>query len=205
MWYSFKYFRKWIFCKIPYNNQIINVLLTNHHVINENLLLIGKKIRTYYKGEYKEIQITKNRLIFTDSRDYKKGLDYTGIYIFKEDGFNINNFFETDNYNISNYNRIKICILQYPKGNELEIKTGYIEDLNKYEIFHSADTEHGSSGSPIICINKNYNVIWIHRRYHKIKKLNHGSYIKYYRIYAKYGKKWYLRLWKIWKKIFLFR
>jgi len=167
------------FCKIPYNNKIINILFTNHHVLNEKLLLIGKKIRIYYKEEYKEIEITKNILIFTDSRDYNKGLDYIYIQIFKKDGFDDNNFFEIDNSNISNYNGIKICVLQYPNGNELELKTGYIEELNKYEIFHSADTQYGSYDSPIICINKNYNVIGIHRRYHKNKKLNFGSYIKY--------------------------
>ena len=71
---------------------LINILFTNHHVINENLLIIGKKIRIYYKGEYKEIGITKNRLFFTDSRDYNEGLDYTAIQIFEEDGFDNNNF-----------------------------------------------------------------------------------------------------------------
>ena len=34
----------------------INVLFTNNHVINKYLLLIGNKIRLYYKGEYKEIK-----------------------------------------------------------------------------------------------------------------------------------------------------
>ena len=167
------------FCKIPYNENKINFLFTNNHVINEDLLLIGKKIRIFYKGEPKEIEITKNRLIWTDSRNYKEGLDYTCIQIFKEDGFNIKNFFEIENFNLSNYNGIPICILQYPKGNELTLKTGYIKELNNYEIFHSANTDHGSSGSPIISLNKGYKVIGIHRRFHKIKKLNYGSYIKY--------------------------
>ena len=165
------------FCKIPYKNNIINILFTNHHVINENLLIIGKKIRIYYKGEYKEIEITKNRLFFTDSRDYNEGLDYTAIQILKEDGFNDNNFFEKDNSNLSNYSGISICVLQYPNGNQLELQTGYIKDLNNYEIFHSANTLSGSSGSPIICLNKNYNVIGIHRRYDKKNQLNMGSYM----------------------------
>ena len=165
------------FCKIPYNNKIINILFTNHHIINENLLIIGKKIRLYYKGEYKEIEITKNRLFFTDSRDYNEGLDYTAIQILKEDGFNDNNFFEKDNSNLSNYSGMSICILQYPNGNQLELQTGYIKDLNNYEIFHSANTLPGSSGSPIICLNKKYNVIGIHRRYDKKNQLNMGSYM----------------------------
>ena len=55
---SFKYFRKWIFCKIPYNNNYINDLFTNNHVINEKLLLPGKKIRLDYKNIVKEIELT---------------------------------------------------------------------------------------------------------------------------------------------------
>ncbi len=74
------------FCQIPYNNNNINVLFTNNHIINKNLLLVGQKIRLYYKQKYKEIEITENRLVFTDSRNYKEGFDYTCIQIFNEDG-----------------------------------------------------------------------------------------------------------------------
>ena len=80
---------------------------------------------------------------------------------------------------MSNYNGINICLLQYSKENELEVKTGNIINLkNKYEIFHSINTDYGSSGSPIICINKNYTVIGIHRSFNINEKLNFGSYIK---------------------------
>ncbi len=40
---SLKYFRKWFFYKIPDNDNYINVLFTNNHVINEKLLLPRKK------------------------------------------------------------------------------------------------------------------------------------------------------------------
>ena len=166
------------FCQISYNNENINVLFTNNHVINKDLLSIGQKIRLIYKGNYKDIEIKKNRLIWTDSRNYDEGLDYTCIQILKEDGFNIKNIFQIYDSNISDYNGIAICILQYPKGEELTVETGYIKNLNNYKIFHSANTEGGSSGSPIICL-ENYKVIGIHRRYNKTKKLNFGSFIKY--------------------------
>ena len=64
-------------------------------------MLPGKKIRLDYKNNVKEIEITKNRLVWTDSRNYKEGLDYTCIQIFEEDGFNTQNIFELDD---------KICI-----------------------------------------------------------------------------------------------
>ena len=71
-------------CKIPYNKNYINVFFTNNHIINENLLLPGQKIRLFYKDILKEIEITKNRLVWTDSRKYNEGLDYTCIQIFEE-------------------------------------------------------------------------------------------------------------------------
>ncbi len=104
-----------------------------------------------------------------------------------KNGFNTQNIFKLGDCNISNYNGIKICVLQYPKVNKLELHTGYIENLNNYEIFHNANTDHGSSASPIVCINKDYNVIGIHRRYHLYKKLNFGSYIKYILEHINYG------------------
>ena len=118
------------FCKIPYKNNNINVLFTNNHVINKDLLFIGNKIRILYNKKYKEIEITKNRLICTDSRKDKEGLDYTCIQILKEDGFNFENIIEIDDSNLSNYIGIKIGVLQYPNGDELKLKTGYIENLN---------------------------------------------------------------------------
>jgi len=164
-------------CKIPYNNNNINVLFTNNHIINKDLLLKGKIIRFIYKGDPKEIEITENRLIWTDSTDYKKGLDYTCIQIFDEDGFNTKNIFQIEDFNLSNYNDLEICILQYPKD-KIELTTGYIKKSNKKKFFHNVDTEFGSSGSPIICINNN-KVIGIHRGYNKEKLFNFGSLIKY--------------------------
>ena len=82
----------------------------------------------------KEIEITEKRLIFTDLTKYKKGLDYTCIQIFEEDGFDIKNIFQIEDSNLSNYNGIEICILQYPKS-QIELTTGIIQDLNKFEIF----------------------------------------------------------------------
>ena len=76
------------FCKIHYNNNknIIKVLFTNNHILNEESLKVGKIINIIYQGKAKDIKITNDRLCFTDSRDYKKGLDYTFIQIFDNNG-----------------------------------------------------------------------------------------------------------------------
>ena len=172
-------------CQIPYNNNNINVLFTNNHIINEDSLKIGKTIKyNLYNQDINQIKITENRLIWTD-----KKLDYTAIQIFDEDGFNTNNIFKIDNSNLDNYNDHEICILQFPEK-ELELTTGIIEDINKYDIIHkndiiheydiihTADTKPGSSGSPIISINNN-KVIGIHKQAHKSQNYNTGTHIKY--------------------------
>ena len=102
MWNSFYYFN--------YNNNF-NILFTNFHVINKGFLLVGKKIRLIYKQKFKEkIEITENRIIWTDSRNYTEGLDYTYIQIFNEDGFKIENIFQIEYSNINNYNGIEKCV-----------------------------------------------------------------------------------------------
>ena len=58
-----------------------------------------KKIRFIYKGNLKEIEITEKRLICTDLTKYKKGLDYTCIQIFEENGFDIKNIFQIEDSN----------------------------------------------------------------------------------------------------------
>ncbi len=46
-------------CLIPYNNNNINVLFRNNHIINEDSLKIGKKIKYHlYKQGDKELEIT---------------------------------------------------------------------------------------------------------------------------------------------------
>ena len=76
------------FCKIPLDNDknIIKVLFINNNILNEESLKIGKNINIIYKGKEKTIKITNDRLVFTDSRDDKEGLDYSCIQIFDSDG-----------------------------------------------------------------------------------------------------------------------
>ena len=77
------------FCKIPnYNNenQLISVLVTNNHVLNENDIEIEKSIIISLNEEKKK-KIDKSRKIFTS-----KILEFTFIEV-KEDIDKINKFF----------------------------------------------------------------------------------------------------------------
>jgi len=163
------------FCKIHYNNNknIIKVLFTNNHILNEESLKVGKIINIIYQGKAKDIKITNDRLYFTDSRDYKKGLDYSCIEIFDSD--EIEDFYEIYIDNLSN-NEI-VSINGYFNGKELNVQSGHLKEIKNYKIYHSVHTEHGCSGSPIILTYRNFNIIGIHRCFIKEKQLNLGSYI----------------------------
>ena len=143
--------------------------------MNEESLKIGKIINIIYKGKNKDIKITKDRLIFTDSRNYKNGLDYSCIEIFDSDG--IEDFYEIFNDNFSFGNEILFCKWYYNRG-ELSIQSGHLKNIKNYKIFHIFDTEYGCSGSPIILSYRNFKIIGIHRSFIKGKKINLGSNIK---------------------------
>ena len=49
------------FCEIPYNNNIIKVLITNNHVLNENEIENNKIINISIINKEKEEKIKKNK------------------------------------------------------------------------------------------------------------------------------------------------
>ena len=93
-----------------------------------------------------------------------KELDYTCIQIFESDGikdyFEIDPIIFTDKKN--NLRNSEIFILQYPEGKELSFSYGRIKSLNQYNIYHSASTKGGSSGSPIISRGEGNSIIGLH-------------------------------------------
>ena len=82
------------FCKIPYQNynNLITVLFTNNHVLNQNDLIINNKIEITINddNEIRGILIDNSRIFFTDP-----DLDVTIIEI-KPNIDKINNFLELD-------------------------------------------------------------------------------------------------------------
>ena len=93
------------FVQVPYNNQILNLLITNNHVLNEQDIAAGKVINISLNNEqiFKEIKIDSKRKKYTN-----KDLDVTIIEINNED--NIKNYLSLDdnilNNDINNYNNI---------------------------------------------------------------------------------------------------
>ena len=85
-------------------------------------------------------------------------------------------FFLTLNENyMDNYETLKgkeIAILQYPEG-ILKYSYGEIKEIDKYEITHTANTDQGTSGSPIFLKNT-INVIGLHTSGNKKKAEHYG-------------------------------
>ena len=70
-----------------------------------------------------------------------------------------------------------LYILQYLKG-ELNVSYGIINNIINDKINHYCNTEHGSSGSPILSL-ETFKIIGIHYGSLKNEKINYGAFIKY--------------------------
>ena len=176
------------FCKIPFPNKknMKKVLITNNHVINQDLLYNNyTQIELSIKEYSKMISINlKDRLKYTN-----KVYDITIIELKESD--NIKNYLELDDIVINNIfnEEIKykdlidqtIYIIQYPEG-KLSVSYGtlkniYEDDKNKQNFQHQCSTKFGSSGSPILTLNNK--VIGLHKKRDNKNKFNLGTLLSY--------------------------
>ena len=170
------------FCKIPFNNNSLPVLITNNHVLNENDINNDKIIDIMINNDVvKKIKIDNLRKKYTD-----KNIDVTIIEI-KPNKDGIDNYLEIDDiikkekeFIEQNFKKKSIYIMQYP-NEKLCVSYGLINDImDNIKINHLCSTEEGSSGSPILSLNT-LKVIGIHygSSSNKNKYLNFGTFIKY--------------------------
>ena len=147
------------FCEIKDANiPLKKALFTNNHVLNEKNIEIGEIIIFEHLKTIKKIEITEKRRVFTNTE-----LDYTCIEILDSD--KINNFFKIEKTIFENKNSLvnnEIFILQYASGEELSFYPRKILEIENNTIKHSACTEKGSSGSPLIKRYKNMFIYGIH-------------------------------------------
>jgi len=169
------------FCKIPFPNKsnLLKVLITNNHVLNENDIKNGKiiKLIMYNKEQNieKDIIIDNSRKRFT-ILNIDEGIDITILEI-KPIKDKIDEYLEIDDKILeAECVRKSIYMLHYPKDKIL-VSYGLMNDILKSKkINHFCNTENGSSGSPIISLD-NFKVIGVH--YGGVGKLNFGTFIKY--------------------------
>ena len=164
------------FCKIPYNNKFLHVLMTNNHVIDEKELK-RENILISINNNQKKIEL-ENRMKYTN-----KEYDITIIEIKNKD--EINNYLEIEDNimkNLSNEPYIKesIYIIQYEgKKKEVSVSYGIIQNIDKENNFtfeHLCSTDNGSSGSPILNIETN-KIIGIHKDSRKDNNYNRGTFL----------------------------
>ena len=165
------------FLIIPYNNTNIRVLMTNHHVIDENFLNKYPEIKLSINdgNDIKTINIDKDRKFYSSEK-----YDTTIIALKKED--RINNYLELDEiFSVKDlgdkYEDKSIYVLHYPQGEKAYVSYSFLKKIKDFNISHKCSTDKGSSGSPILNL-KDYKVVGIHLGGHKSEKFNVGTFLQ---------------------------
>ena len=151
------------FLAFPINSELFYFLITNNHVIKDESINNNKIIYISYE-EYKtaSIKLNKNKRYIKSFIDKK--LDITVVQLLDEDNISKKYFLETEPDDLINNELInkEIYIPQYIEGLKLKIAEGKIKDIFNYEFSHLANTQEGSSGSPIF-LKDRFKVIGIHK------------------------------------------
>ena len=163
--------------KLYKNNKEFFCLMTNQHVLKEELINLNQKIIIYFdaQNERREIILNKDERFIKDYTNIN--LDLIILEIIKKDNINERYFLlpYLENLNEFNFINQNIFIVQFPKGN-LGVSKGKILKMNNYEITHNVSTQLGSSGSPIFLENTT-RVIGIHKGGESSKEINYSDLI----------------------------
>ena len=147
------------FCKIPYQedeNILIDILLTNEHVLAYDEVFSRKDIKLIVNNEEKIISLKKQR-----KRWSSKELDYSCVEILKED--KIRDFYLLDekilknNYSNDIYLNKNIFVFGIMKNKKRGHSDGLIKSIDKFYFIHNCNTDKGCSGAVII--NKNIGLV----------------------------------------------
>ena len=178
------------FCKIPISepeNEYINVLITNNHILNEKDLHTNNNeeknvVFSLNDDKIPQKLIIKNRIKYTN-----KDLDITFIEIKRSDSFykiikflEIEDMLNKDNDIINKvYSNKPVYILHYPEGGKkIYSSYGKIKAIEKFKIKHECSSNSGSSGSPILLLEEK-TVIGVHYGANKRFDNNEGTLLKY--------------------------
>ena len=168
------------FCKIPYEGELIPVLITNYHIIDDNFMKKKKQLIIYIDDEMKQLNINNRKIYSSEKNKYDimiiKLKEEDEIYNYLEIDQNI---FKNNSENLFRYE--PIYILHFPNFKEASVSYGKgIEIESDYNIKHYCNTDNGSSGGPILN-SATDKIIGIHKGFIGIKnwQFNIGTYLKY--------------------------
>ena len=150
------------FCKIKRGEELIPVLITNYHVIDDNYMKKNKYLKFYINDKSHIIDLNSESKIYSSSNN-----EYDMMIIRLKEG-QVNNYLDIDENifedNSENYyENDSIYILHYANAEEAKVSFGKgIKKVDNYDIKHLCHTEPGSSGGPILSRMTN-KVIGIHK------------------------------------------
>ena len=178
------------FCKIKRGEELIPVLITNYHVIDDNYMKQNKYLKFYINDKSHIIDLNSESKIYSSSNN-----EYDMMIIRLKEG-QVNNYLDIDENifedNSENYyENESIYILHYANAEEAKVSFGKgIKKVDNYDIKHLCHTEPGSSGGPILSRMTN-KVIGIHKGSIGRGKCDYniGTFLKYPLNEVKYQKK----------------
>ena len=159
----------------------LKFIFTNYHIVNPNLRNKNIKIEIWNK-KMMNININFNNRII---KYFERPKDITIIEIKETDDIYKdiefldydNNYF---NHGYKIYKNVDIFSIEHPFGKGAVCASGTILNIKDYEFDHNISTDSGASGSPIILINDNINLIQaigIHKYSDLKNKINVGTFI----------------------------
>ena len=163
------------FCKIPYKNAKIPVLITSYQMINDEFLEKNKELKIYRNFKEYNIKIDKKNKIYSSPSDFehydimiiKLNEEYIMIIKLNEED-NINEYLELDEKIFNNdseiYNKTKyVYMLSFSDNAKPKISFGDLlkEKSHDFKIKYNCVSGDGSGGAPILDYYSN-KVIGIH-------------------------------------------
>ena len=179
-------------CKINFHNVTVSgflikldkhdgplfCLMTNGHIFTNEMIQKKETIDIFYNDQKNLIRIKLNNNERYIKNFLDLNIDCLIVEILSKDKINEDYFLFPNIDYINNVNKLKdkeIYIMQYPKGT-LSFSKGEIKDININEFSHNANTDYGSSGSPIFLLDTN-KVIGIHKSTAVDERINFGDFI----------------------------
>ena len=173
------------FCRIPFPdmNNMLTVLITNNHIINEELLYEDDaEILIYTENDKNTKKINLNNRIKYTNNHYDitiieiKEQDKIFDYLELDDNI-LENLLNNSHTNLNDsFADETVYLLQYPEG-ILSVSYGVVKNLhedNKYIFTHMCSTKGGSAGSPVLNLNTN-KVMGIHHSGISKKNIAQGT------------------------------
>jgi len=142
---------------IPSKENAMCGLMTNNHILNENMIKLNKSFRIYmaYNEKYGiDIKINKEDFVFTSELIDVTFIELNNDIINEIDPIFLNPSNEDAKVNES------VLIYQYAQA-KYSLAHGNITDIKSFNYYHEIITNKGSSGSPLL--NKSYEVVGMHK------------------------------------------